>query len=85
MIQEMKTHPAAYVFLVIALVLFVIGFLAAWPNHAVQRMIALAMGTTYTLWGIVTHVKAQYITRRLVMEYLMVGLLASVLLILVTI
>jgi hypothetical protein len=85
MIGEIKTHPVAYIILVTLLTLFVVAFLAAWPNHALQRMVAVGMGATYMIWGLLTHLKTSHVTRRVVVEYVVVGLLASLLLVLVTV
>jgi hypothetical protein len=84
MIREFKEHPTAYIFLALFLILSVISFLAAWPNHVVQRIVAVGIGGVYAIWGILTHVKTSHLTRRVVMEYVVVGMLATVLLVLVT-
>jgi hypothetical protein len=84
MIREFKEHPAAYIFLAIFLVLGIISFLAAWPNHAIQRVVAVGIGGVYAVWGIVAHVKTDRLSKKVVAEYVIVGMLASLLLVLVT-
>lgn len=84
MIKELQAHLFSYIVLIIFLVIAIIMFLAAWPNLVTQRLIALAIGLFYTIWGMLTHVKANRLTRKLTMEYLLAGTLATLLLVLVT-
>lgn len=84
MIREIKTHPIAYSTLVIALAVGVFLFLAAWPNRATQRFVALGIGSFYAIWGIITHLKSDNITQSVLLEYMTIGALATVLLGLIT-
>lgn len=85
MLEELRHHKFAYSFLVIGLVTAILLFLGAWPNRPLQRVIALGLATYYMLWGILTHLKNNHINKRVLLEYVAVGGLAGILLLLVTI
>ena len=82
--RELFRHKLAYLILIIGLMLLTILFLAAWPNPWLQRIVVVAMSAFYVLWGVVTHLHADKITRRIVYEYLSMGVLAGMILFLVT-
>ena len=82
--DELRRHKLAYFILIVGLVLLTILFLAAWPNRWWQRAVIVAMSSFYVGWGVLTHIHADKITRRVVYEYLSMGILAGVLLFLVT-
>ncbi|MBU0576894.1 hypothetical protein KJ654_04550 [Patescibacteria group bacterium] len=84
MLKELNKHKLAYIILIIGLVLGVILFLGAWPDRQTQRMVAISIAVFYLLWGVLTHFKTNQITGRVVLEYLGIGTLAGLLLILVT-
>jgi len=82
--HELLRHKLAYFILILGLFLLTVLFLAAWPNPWLQRAVVLAMSAFYVGWGIATHVHADKITRRIVYEYVSMGLLAGMILFLVT-
>jgi len=82
--NEITTYKWQYLILVIGMVGFGLLFMAVWPNHAWQRVVALSIGGFYFIWGSVTHLHAQHLTARIVWEYLGVSLLASTVLLLLT-
>ncbi len=84
MLKELNKHKLAYLILVIGLVLGIILFLGSWPDRRLQRIVAVGISTFYVMWGILTHVKADHITKKVVLEYLGVGVLAGLLLVLIT-
>lgn len=84
MIQELNKHKLAYLILILGLVLGVIFFLGAWPDRHLQRIVAIGISVFYLLWGILTHFKSKHINNKIVLEYVGVGALAGLLLILVT-
>ncbi len=84
MLREFSKHKLSYSILVVVLLLGVLAFLAAWPDRASQRLISVAIAMFYILWGIIFHVNIKQISRKVVLEYLGVGILAGVLLVLVT-
>ncbi len=79
--KELKAHPFAYTVLIITVIMTVIAFLAAWPQRDIQRGIAVVFGVFYFVWGTVTHLHADHITRRIVLEYASVGFLIAVIMI----
>jgi hypothetical protein len=84
MLKELKKHKLAYLFLIVGLILGVALFLGSWPDRRLQRLVSIGMATFYILWGILTHLRENRITRRVVLEYLGVGVLAGLSLVLIT-
>lgn len=82
--EEFLKHSLAYSILFIGLAVLVALFLAAWPNKALQQLVILALVAFYSLWGIVTHLHHQYLTKRVAAEYLGMAFLAGMLLFLIT-
>ena len=85
MLKELNKHKLAYLILIVGLVLGIALFLGAWPNRQLQRIVAIIISAFYLLWGILTHFKTKNITKKVVLEYLAVGILAGLLLFLVTV
>jgi hypothetical protein len=81
---EFSKHKLAYVVLVVGLVALTVAFMAVWPNRMSERGLILAISLFYFLWGVITHVKSEHISRRIVFEYASIALLASVALLLIT-
>ena len=82
MIQEIKQHKVAYTILALALCIFVITFLHAWPDRSQQRIVTVIVGVFYFFWGITVHKKDNHINGKVIFEYLAVSLLAVSLLLL---
>lgn len=82
MIREIRTHKLAYSILAILLFAFVLTFLHVWPDRTQQKIVAVAMGVVYFVWGIVVHKNFNHINSRVVIEYLAVATLAVSLLLL---
>lgn len=83
--REFARHPIAYSVLVAGLIVLIVLFLAAWPSLFWQRVVILLLGLFYLSWGVMTHVKSEFVSRRVILEYLGVSLLATALLFLVTV
>ena len=75
--QEFSQHIWAYVVLAAGLILGTVLFLAAWPQHQYQRVVGLGIGCFYFVWGTLTHIHAQKISRRVMLEYFTVGALVA--------
>jgi len=73
-----------YVILIIGLVLGVVLFLGSWPDRKLQRIISVGIAAFYFIWGVLSHLKNGHISRRIVFEYLGVGALSGLLLVLIT-
>jgi hypothetical protein len=82
--QELSQHRLAYAILILGMTLITIAFLGVWPDRWLQRGVILIMVVFYTLWGTVTHLHADRVTKRVISEYACMSLLAGVLLLLVT-
>jgi hypothetical protein len=82
--KELHRHKIAYLILFVGLAIFMVSFLAVWPDHILQRLLIAGVAIFYFLWGIATHFKADHISRNIILEYAGMAALASVLLLLVT-
>jgi hypothetical protein len=82
--RELAQHRLAYFVLLVMLVAISIAFAAVWPHRDLERIVIVILGLGYLLWGIVTHLHAERLSRRIVAEYATVSLLAVVVLWLLT-
>ena len=80
----LKKNKLAYLILFALLALFVFLFTHVWPNKQLQRYIAIAFGVAYFLWGVITHTKSKRINSEIIFEYLSISMLATLIIILVT-
>lgn len=83
MIRDVKNHRFAYVILAFVLISFVVLFLHFWPNRPQQRIVAVAMGFFYFIWGVVVHKQNKHINSKVVFEYLAAATLGVSLLLLI--
>lgn len=84
MYAELKRHRIAYTILLLGVALIGTLIFAAWPNREVQRYLIAVIVLFYFIWGVLTHVHSETITRRVILEYGGVALLAGSLLALMT-
>lgn len=84
MLQEIKEHKLSYLVLIVGLILGVVLFLGSWPDRQLQRLVSIGIAVFYIIWGVLTHLREAHLTNRVVLEYLGVGLLAGLLLVLIT-
>lgn len=84
MLKEIRKHKLNYLVLIVGLVLGVVLFLGSWPDRKLQRFVSIGIAAFYFIWGVLTHLKESHISRRVVLEYLGVGVLAGLLLVLIT-
>lgn len=82
--RELLQHKLAYTILIIGLISLTLMFLAAWPEVIYQRLVILCLVVFYIVWGIASHLHESHITKKLVSEYVTIGVLAGVILFLVT-
>lgn len=83
--NELLLHKKAYLLLIAGLLSFTMSFLAAWPDRGMQRLLIIGLGFFYLLWGLMTHIHTTHLTKRILYEYASIALLATVLLLLITI
>ena len=84
MLQEIKEHKLSYLVLIVGLILGVVLFLGSWPDRQLQRLVSIGIAVFYIIWGVLTHLREAHLTNRVVLEYLGVGVLAGLLLVLIT-
>ena len=82
--NELLKHKFAYTFLLFGFGLFLIAFMGTWPNKVMQRCAVLGIMVFYTLWGVVTHIHTETITKRVALEYMTAALLGGTLLLVIT-
>jgi hypothetical protein len=84
MSKEFLKYKVAYTCLILGLALAMISFMAVWPNPVLERLVIAGLVIFYFVWGVVSHVHAERISRRIVAEYLFISLLAGSVLFFVT-
>lgn len=80
----LRKNKLAYLILFILLISFVFLFMQAWPNKELQRCIALIFGALYFFWGIISHTKSKKINSEIIFEYLSISMLATLIIVLIT-
>lgn len=81
---EFLRHKLSYFVLIFGLSFFVMIFLGAWPNRAVERAGVVSLAVFYFAWGILSHLKEEHVTKRIISEYASISFLAAFLLFLIT-
>ena len=82
MIRDIKIHKKAYAVLAFALFGFILLFMHLWPNRMQQKLVAVALGAFYFVWGVVVHRHNNHINSKVVFEYLAAATLGVSLLLL---
>lgn len=54
-----------------------------WPNRGQQKIVSVAMGAFYFVWGVIVHKRHNHINSKVIFEYLAVSTLAVSLLLLI--
>ncbi len=54
-----------------------LAFISFWPNKSILRLIILLLAIFYTLWGVMTHVRAGHPTGKVWMEYAAIAFLGA--------
>ncbi len=77
----MKRHVMLhYIVLVLILMGGVISFFMVKENPFLQLMIGIVTSVSYVLWGIIHHYMDHSLHKKIVIEYLLIGAIAIVLL-----
>jgi hypothetical protein len=84
MFKEITKHKLAYFFLILGLLTSTFLFMGVWPNRVLQRYVIVGFAIFYIGWGVITHLHAEHISKRVIAEYVSVALLAGLLLFLIT-
>lgn len=82
--RELFKHKLAYTFLMIGIIVLIGLYMAAWPDRLWQRVVAISFAIFYIVWGMVTHLRADHITKHIIYEYLGIGMLGGTILLLLT-
>jgi hypothetical protein len=82
---KFNNHKFAYFVLALGIGAFVFYFFSVWPNRIAQRLSSIIFSCFYFLWGIITHLRANRLNKRVFGEYFAVSLLVGIFLLLVTI
>jgi hypothetical protein len=84
MLIKFAKHRFAYLVLLLGIAAFLFYFYAVWPNRVAQRLSSVIFVVFYFLWGIITHLRAHQLGKRIFAEYFTISLLVGLLLLLVT-
>ncbi len=84
MFKEISKHKFAYFTLAVGLLISTFLFMGVWPNRVLQRYVIVGCSIFYIGWGVITHLHAEHISKRVIAEYASVALLAGLLLFLIT-
>lgn len=75
MYEKFKKHLGYYISLVLILSLGLISILLAGPNVKMQAVIVFITVFFYVLWGMLHHLINHELTLRIMIEYVLVGVL----------
>lgn len=81
---ELEKHLLAYTALILGLGVFILAFLYFWPLMAILRILIVALGIYYVAWGALAHLKSDRVTKRIIMEYAGVAMIACSILMMLT-
>lgn len=73
--KKLKTHKGYYLSLLIILVLGLLLTFLATPDFILQVIIILVTIFFYVFWGILHHLLNHELTPRIMIEYMLIGLL----------
>jgi len=73
--ENIKEHLTEYIILFIALFIFLVLFIVFRFDRSAQTIISGAGSIFYILWGIIHHAIRERISRTIVWEYVLFGLL----------
>ena len=77
----MRQSVVHFVILIAMLSLGVLTFLFVRPNTTMQLLVGIVTAVAYVLWGFVYHAMRKDLHRKIVVEYLLIGTIAIVLLV----
>lgn len=74
MVKELKEYQYDYGVLFALLSVAAILYAYFRDNKAMEQLIALGMALIYVLWGIIHHHRADKVTAKIVLEYVLVAI-----------
>lgn len=78
MISDISKYSNHYSVLALAVSLALLLFILAWPDALLQMTVVLLLTTTYVIWGAVHHHIIKDLTAEVVLEYLIIGILVTI-------
>ncbi len=81
---EIEKHFLAYSALLFGLGIFVLAFLYFWPLMVILRILIVVLGFYYVSWGALAHLKSDRVTKRIILEYAGMALIACSILMMLT-
>jgi hypothetical protein len=77
----MKQTVIHFIVLIAILSAGVLTFIAVHPNTTLQLLVGIITAVVYVLWGIIHHAIKKDLHQKIVVEYLLIGAIAIVLLV----
>ena len=77
----MKQTIIHFLVLIAILAAGVLTFIVVSPNTTLQLLVGIITASAYTLWGIIHHAIQKDLHQKIVVEYLLIGAIAIVLLV----
>jgi len=75
-----RMHVVHYIVLLAILLVGIGAFFSVAPDRNVQFIIGVLTSVAYALWGIIHHAVQKDLNQRIVIEYILIGAIAIVLL-----
>jgi uncharacterized membrane protein len=75
-----KTIYFHYVVLIAILTIGIIAFYYVQPSHSAQLTVGIITSCAYIVWGIIHHALKHELHQKIVIEYILIGMIAVVLL-----
>lgn len=77
----MKQSIIHFCILLAILVIGILTFIYVRPNTAVQLLVGIITASAYVLWGFIHHAIQKDLHQKIVIEYLLIGAIAIILLV----
>lgn len=77
----MKQSIIHFLILIAILVVGICTFISVRPNTTLQLLVGIVTASAYVLWGFIHHAIQKDLHRKIVVEYLLIGTIAVVLLV----
>ena len=77
----MKQSIVHFLVLIAILTIGVLTFISVRPNTSMQLLVGVITAVTYVIWGLIHHATQKDLHQKIVVEYLLVGAIAIVVLV----
>ncbi len=82
--KELSEHKLEYFILTVGLLALAAAFFMVWPNKILQQYLSILISMFYFIWGLMTSLKKDDISYKVIIEYFIISFLAGSFLLLVT-